>query len=123
MATPWDGHDGASFGVKYSPVVVDVWRDMAPGSDYLQSLFAVPLPKETRFHLLFAFHRNSASMGQSDDETVSVASGLGIGAQRDAVRIYGFDDSHDGVLEDPATSTLLDSLLAETFPERPGRVE
>jgi hypothetical protein len=101
--------------VKYSPVVVDVWRDMAPGSDYLQSLFAVALPKETKFHLMFAFHRKSASFGESDDETVSVASALGSRAQREAVRIYGFDDSHNGILEDPATSTLLDRLLAETF--------
>jgi pimeloyl-ACP methyl ester carboxylesterase len=116
MATPWEGHDGASFGVKYSPVVVDVWRDMAPGSDYLRSLFVVPLPKDTKFHLLFAFRRNSASIGESDDRTVTVASALGSGAQRDAVRIYGFDDSHDGILEDPAVSTLLGSLLAEAFP-------
>ena len=115
MATPWEGHDGASFGVKYSPVVVDVWRDMAPGSDYLKSLFVVPLPKETKFHLLFAFQRNNASIGESDDRTVTVASALGIGAQREAVRIYGFDDSHDGILEDPAASTLLGNLLAETF--------
>ncbi len=118
LATPWAGHDGATFGVKYSPVVVDVWRDMAPGSDYLQSLFAVPLPKETRSHLLFAFRRNSASLGESDDGTVSVASALSVGAQRDATRIYGFDDSHDGILEDPAAATLLQSLLAETFPEK-----
>ena len=123
MATPWDGHDGASFGVKYSPVVVDVWRDMAPGSDYLQSLFDVPLPKETKFHLLFAFRRNSASIGESDDRTVTVASALAVGAQRDAVRIYGFDDSHDGILEDPATSTLLESLLAETFPGKQAAVQ
>jgi len=115
MATPWEGHNGASFGVKYSPVVVDVWRDMAPGSDYLKSLFVVPLPKETKFHLLFAFRRNSASIGESDDQTITVASALGIGAQRDAARIYGFDDSHDGILEDPATSGLLGGLLEATF--------
>jgi pimeloyl-ACP methyl ester carboxylesterase len=115
MSTPWEGLDSAAFGVKYSPVVVDVWRDVAPGSDYLQSLFAVALPKETKFHLMFAFHRKSASFGESDDETVSVASALGSRAQREAVRIYGFDDSHNGILEDPATSTLLDRLLTETF--------
>jgi hypothetical protein len=94
---------------------VDVWRDVAAGSDYLQSLFAVPLPKETKFYLMFAFRRNSASFGESDDETVSLASALGSDAQREAVRIYGFDDSHNGILEDPATSALLDRLLAETF--------
>jgi pimeloyl-ACP methyl ester carboxylesterase len=115
MATPWEGHDGASYGVKYSPTVVDVWRDLAPGSDYLQELFAVQLPQETKFHLMFAFHRNSASFGESGDQTVSVASELGTGAQRDAERIYGFDDSHDEILEDPATSGLLAKLLTEAF--------
>jgi pimeloyl-ACP methyl ester carboxylesterase len=116
MATPWEGHDGAILGVKYSPVVVPVWRDMAPGSDYLRSLFDVSLPRETQFHLLFAFRRNSASFGESDDETVTVSSALGTAAQRDAARIYGFDDTHDSILEDPATSALLQSLLAATFP-------
>ena len=115
MSTPWEGLDSAAFGVKYSPVVVDVWRDVAPGSDYLQSLFDVSLPKETKFHLMFAFRRKSASFGESDDQTVPVASALGSRAQREAVRIYGFDDSHNGILEDPATSVLLDRLLTETF--------
>jgi pimeloyl-ACP methyl ester carboxylesterase len=112
MSTPWDGHGAADLGVKYGPAVVDVWRDMAPGSDYLQSLFAVPLPKETLFHLIFTFQRNSASFGESDDHTVSVASELRAAAQADAVRLYGFNDSHDAVLEDPAVSELLNRLLA-----------
>jgi pimeloyl-ACP methyl ester carboxylesterase len=115
MSTPWEGVDSAAFGVKHSPVVVNVWRDMAPGSDYLQSLFAVRLPMETKFHLMFGFRRKSASFGESDDQTVTVASELGKDAQLEAVRIYGFDDSHDGILSDPATSELLDKLLAETF--------
>jgi pimeloyl-ACP methyl ester carboxylesterase len=115
MATPWEGHDAATNGVKYSPIVVNMWRDVTPGSDYLQSLYAVPLPTETKFHLLFTFRRKSASFGESDDQTVTVASELGIRAQRDAVRLYGFNDSHDEILQDPATSELLDSLLAETF--------
>lgn len=119
LATPWDGHDGAAHGVNYSPIVVDVWHDLAPGSDYIQSLFAVPLPAETKFHLLFAFHRKSASFGESGDQTVSVASQLKSGAQQEAVRIYGFDDSHDAILEDAATAGLLNRLLAETFPGKP----
>jgi pimeloyl-ACP methyl ester carboxylesterase len=115
MSTPWEGLDSAAFGVNYSPVVVDVWRDCAPGSEYLQSLFAVPLPQGTQFHLMFAFRRKSTSFGESGDQTITVASALGSGAQRDAARIYGFNDSHDGILDDPATSALLDNLLAETF--------
>ena len=115
ISTPWEGLGRAAFGVKYLPVVVDAWRDCAPGSEYLQSLFAVPLPRETQFHLMFAFRRNSASFGASDDQSVTVASELASSAQRDAVRIYGFDDSHAGILQDPATSELLDGLLSETF--------
>jgi pimeloyl-ACP methyl ester carboxylesterase len=114
MSTPWEGHRGALLVVKLAPSV-NVWRDLAPGSHYLQSLFAVQLPKETKFHLMFSFRRNNVSFGESNDQTVTVASELGSGVQREAVRIYGFDDSHDGILEDPATSGLLDRLLAETL--------
>lgn len=113
IATPWDGHSAAALGVKYSPAVVHVWHDMAPGSDYLQSLFAVPLPSEIQFHLIFTFQRDSSSFGQSDDHTVTVASELRAAAQADAVRLYGFNDSHEEVLDDPAVSNLLNKLLAE----------
>jgi pimeloyl-ACP methyl ester carboxylesterase len=114
MSTPWEGHRSALLVEKFASSA-DVWRDLVPGSHYLQSLFAVQLPKETKFHLMFSFRRNSASFGESNDQTVTVASELGSGVQREAVRIYGFDDSHDGILEDPATSGLLDRLLAETL--------
>ena len=40
IATPWDGHKAAELGVKTAPAVVRVWIDMAPGSDYLRSLYA-----------------------------------------------------------------------------------
>ena len=34
ISTPWGGHKGAETGVKRAPVVVRVWRDMVPGSEY-----------------------------------------------------------------------------------------
>ena len=34
---------------------------------------------------------------------------------RDAVRLYGFDDSHVGVLRDPEVSALLNRLLGESY--------
>ena len=40
ISTPWDGHKGAEIGVKRSPVVVRVWEDMSPGSEYLRDIFA-----------------------------------------------------------------------------------
>jgi hypothetical protein len=36
-------------------------------------------------------------------------------AQTNAVRIYGFDDTHVGVLRNPDVSRLLNELLAKSF--------
>jgi triacylglycerol esterase/lipase EstA (alpha/beta hydrolase family) len=113
MSTPWGGHKAAQTGVNTAPVVVRVWYDMAPGSEYQKSLYAAPLPEGMRHHLIFTF-KGSAS-GESGDGAVSVASQLLPQAQRDAVKLYGFDDTHTGVLRDPQVSLLVNQLLAETF--------
>jgi hypothetical protein len=36
-------------------------------------------------------------------------------AQTNAVRMYGFDDTHVGVLRNPELSKLLNELLAKSF--------
>lgn len=115
MSTPWGGHDGAAFGVKTSPVVVRVWEDMAPGSAYQRSVFQAPLPEGMRHHLIFTFNRKSASFGESDDQAVTVASQLLPQAQREATKVYGFDNTHRGVLRDPEVSRLLNQLLAGAY--------
>ena len=113
MSTPWEGHKGAEIGIKYSPAVVRVWIDMAPGSDYLKSLFATPLPRRMAHHLVFTF--KGSSSGESADGVVTVASQMYPQAQHEAVRLYGFDDTHDGVLSDKEASALLNDLLARSF--------
>jgi pimeloyl-ACP methyl ester carboxylesterase len=115
LSTPWGGHKAAESGVKTAPVVVEVWHDMVPGSDYQQSLFARPLPPGMQHHMLFTFQRNTSSFGESDDQGVSVASQLAVPAQSNAVRIYGFDDTHVGVLQNSEVSKLLNELLAKSF--------
>jgi pimeloyl-ACP methyl ester carboxylesterase len=115
MSTPWGGHKGAESGVKSAPVVVHVWRDMAPGSEYQQAVFARALPAGMSHHLLFTFNRKSTSFGESDDQGVTVASQLAPPAQRGALRLYGFDDSHVGVLRDPEVAKLLNALLAAAY--------
>ncbi len=113
MSTPWEGHKGAEIGIKYSPAVVRVWIDMAPGSDYLKSLFATPLPPRMAHHLVFTF--KGSSSGESADGVVTVASEMYPQAQREAARLYGFDDTHDGVLSNKEASALLNELLARSF--------
>lgn len=120
IATPWGGHKGAELGVKTAPAVVKVWIDMAPGSEYQQALFyrnpgtqQVPrrLPKDTPHHLLFTFKQGSATLGEANDGVVAVASQLSREAQRDAARLYGFNETHMGVLQSEEVSALLNELL------------
>jgi pimeloyl-ACP methyl ester carboxylesterase len=111
ISTPWDGHRGAEMGVKHSPAVVRVWEDMAPGSGFLKRLFETPLPPGTVHHLLFTYRRSSTSLGESNDQAVTVASQLRPAAQAGAVRLHGFDDTHIGVLKNAEVSALLNRLL------------
>lgn len=116
ISTPWEGHAAAALGARFAPDVPDVWHDIAPGSEYLRSLFEAPLPERTRHYLLFTFHRRNGSFGASGDHTVTVASQLADPAQREAARVYGFDDTHVGVLRNPELASLLNQLLNEAFP-------
>jgi len=122
ISSPWGGVPSAAEGVKHAPTVVRVWYDMSPGSAYLRELFYSDpdratrhrsLPPGTTHHLLFGFQRNSRSFGESDDSTVSVASQLYAPAQQDAARLYGFDATHEGIVETSEVSQLVNRLLAE----------
>lgn len=122
LATPWGGHDAARIGVEHAPAVVRSWFDMAPGSPFLTGLFQggsdgndsrMGLPDGTHHHLLFAFHRNNASFGASDDEVVTVASQLRWDAQASAERIYGFDATHMGILSAEPVAAVVNAILAD----------
>jgi hypothetical protein len=117
LATPWGGHRGAELGVRTAPVVVKVWIDMAPGSEYQRALYYKDpatqrrLPQNTPHHLLFTFKQGSATFGEANDGVVAVASQLSREAQRDAARLYGFNETHMGVLQSEEVSALLNELL------------
>jgi pimeloyl-ACP methyl ester carboxylesterase len=100
IATPWGGHKGAELGVRTAPAVVRVWIDMAPGSEYQRSLYGrdpgVP-------HYLFFTMR---------DGTVTLESQLAAAAQKGAVRVEGYNETHMGVLESRDVAARLNELLA-----------
>jgi pimeloyl-ACP methyl ester carboxylesterase len=121
IATPWGGHKSAESGVKHAPAVVRVWYDMVPDSAYNRGIFYKDpdtrrqrraLPPSMTHHLLFTFNRNSSSFGESDDHSVTVASQMYAPAQDEARRLYGFDLTHTGVLENEQVSKLVNRLLA-----------
>jgi pimeloyl-ACP methyl ester carboxylesterase len=116
VSTPWGGHKaaGAAIDNKF-PMVVEVWRDMAPGSAYQKDVLSRPLPAGMQHHMVFTYQRNSSSFGESDDQGVTVSSQLALPAQSKAVRLYGLDETHVGVLRDPLLSKMLNELLTSSF--------
>ena len=101
ISTPWEGSQAAVLGARLAPDLVSTWRDIAAGSTYLRSLFAVPFPDNTRYYLVFT----------SNDRTVTVASQLGSFAQQDATQVIGYDTTHLGILRDAAAARSLLRLL------------
>ncbi len=53
LASPLNGMPSARLGVKMAPAVVPAWYDIAPGSEYLNSLYETPLNPHVEYYLLF----------------------------------------------------------------------
>lgn len=114
LSTPFGGHPYAQEGVDRSPVVMPMWRSIAPGSPFLSSLFDQPLPHPVRHHLLFGFHKPERGSGPSGDGTISLSSQLPPTAQDQATSVRGFDEDHLSILlADDATGHVNTLLRAE----------
>ncbi len=112
ISTPWGGHAAAALGVERAPAVVPAWRDLAPGSPFLQTLLATPLPTDLRYYLLFSFKGESSRfVPGANDGVVTVASELDPRAQSAAIRIFGYDETHRSILNNDAVATQLRALL------------
>jgi len=118
LSTPWNGHELAKLGVDLAPVAVSSWLDVAPGSDYLRSLYYQDggtrrrLPNRLPHHMLFSFRRGSTLPGPSGDQVVTVASELRPEAQDEATSIYGYDTSHVGILNQEDSVARVNAFLA-----------
>jgi uncharacterized alpha/beta hydrolase family protein len=108
ISTPWEGHNAAEMGTKYSPVVLPVWLDMSPGSPYLKNLFSTKLPDTLPYYLFFGYEGGSGT-----DGTVSLRSMLDLSAQDQSARIVAFPGNHMSVLQSPAVIQRLNALLAQ----------
>jgi pimeloyl-ACP methyl ester carboxylesterase len=111
IATPWDGHKAAEYATKSPTTPARVFLDMAPGSEYLKSIYETDpgIPH----YLLFAFRNEGVAVGEASDGTVSVASQLRPAAQQRAARIEGYNETHMSVLESSAVADRVNGLLAQ----------
>lgn len=111
ISTPWGGESLARMGVRLSPVVVPSWNDLCPHGRFLKTLFAKPLPPGIDYYLLFSHHGGHGIVRPNNDGAVTLASQLRPEAQAEAKRIFGFDESHTGILSSQEVLDQYNDLL------------
>jgi pimeloyl-ACP methyl ester carboxylesterase len=124
ISTPWEGHAAAQEGVEHAPAVVYSWRDVAPGSAFLDALFFEDpgvrstrrrLPGSVPHHLLFGYRRNGSWPGPSGDGVVTESSQLRAEAQEEAAGLRGFDEDHTSILQSQGVSAYLGAVLGDAL--------
>lgn len=113
IASPFGGIIFAEWGIEYSPIVVPVWNDLTPKSDFLADLFKSDLPDSLQHYLLFAYRNTSLILTTSSDGVIDLSSQLRVEAQNQAIMLRGFDQSHVGVLDDPELHSTINKILDE----------
>lgn len=106
ISAPYGGNMMAGLGVKHSPLVVPIWKDLDPKSDFLNQLFSTPLDQNIDFYLLFGIKGMNSS-----DGTISIESQLDYKAQDEAKQIRGFNESHRSILESYKVSNIINKYL------------
>ena len=105
--SPMAGMSSAASGVDLSPVVVPAWRDVATGSEFLARLHDSAWPAQVPYYLVFSYEP-----GSGDDGVVILESQIPLKFQSEALRMYGFANTHVGTLDDPAFIALFKNILA-----------
>jgi pimeloyl-ACP methyl ester carboxylesterase len=112
FSTPYGGNDSARIGVENAPFVIPAWRDIATGSDFLGYLSQKPFPKKLPFHLFFTYQDQARlKLGEGGDGVVTLKSQLLPSMQSAAASIYGFNETHDGVLTSEMARNEFNRLL------------
>jgi pimeloyl-ACP methyl ester carboxylesterase len=93
--SPYGGVESAKKALEKAPAVLDSWRDVAPGSPFLENLYQGSAAEKIPFYLFFGYET-----GDSSDGTITLQSQLEHRIQFAAKKTYGFNASHVGILND-----------------------
>jgi pimeloyl-ACP methyl ester carboxylesterase len=111
ISTPWGGHRMAEKGIEQAPTAIPSWYDMAPGSPFIESIFARRLPDSLPYYLMFSHKGDSSMFMNNNDGSVELASELDYRAQTEAERIFGYNESHVGILSSQRVLNDISRLL------------
>jgi len=106
--SPMEGLSAAAAGVKHSPLVVPSWRDVEPGSEFLQDINNWNWPQEIPYYLIVSY-----VSGKSGDGVVSLQSQVSLKLQTESKRMYVFNNDHVGTLYDEYFLALFNRILGK----------
>ncbi len=113
FATPFGGSEAAQQALETAPVIVPCWRDVANKSTFIQNLFQRKLPSNTQFYLFFAFKDDAIiKIGKNTDGTITLESQLTQSAQKEAEKVYGYDENHVSILYNRDALVQYNEILA-----------
>ena len=112
FSTPYGGVEGAKIGVEYAPVVVPSWKDVASGSAFLDGLYRERCNSEVPSYLFFGYRDDSLLKSRSaSDGVIALKSQLDPRKQLTAYKVYGFDTTHVGILNDKESQRVFNQTL------------
>jgi pimeloyl-ACP methyl ester carboxylesterase len=111
ISTPFGGEELAETGVAQSPAVIPSWKDMAPHSEFIRLSFSRKMPPEVRDYLFFGHRGSRNPLRPNNDSTVTLESVLDPRAQAEAVKVFGFNEDHVGILNSPAVMAQYRAVL------------
>lgn len=111
ISSPFGGDPAAQEGVERSPIVMPVWKSLSPASRFLKNLFARPLPHGVPHHMVFGYHNTSRVRAESSDGTIRLNSQLRPEAQLQATSLFGFDEDHTSILDNPELHARIGRIL------------
>lgn len=109
FATPFGGVPVASLSLTLGAYAVPSWRDLAPGSDFLRTLQAQPLPPNVEHHVFFGYLDNGGDF--DSDGVIPVVSQV---EQRIAAgaKTHGFRTDHSEILDSAPVFRSFAAVLA-----------
>lgn len=119
FSTPYAGNEAARKGVENAPYVVPVWHDIAVDSEFLRQITAQPFPSSLPFYLFFTYNDTSTfKQGEASDGTITLRSQLDPALQSAAVKVFGFNETHESFLTSEAAREKFLQLIDKVSPPK-----
>jgi pimeloyl-ACP methyl ester carboxylesterase len=113
ISTPWGGHKAAASGIRYLKKPVPSWLDVNPGSEFLQNIYATPLPKGTTHDLVYgSIEGGPFWMTEKNDGVVTVESETDLRVKSATSSFKHLTREHVEILNQPETLQWVEQLLA-----------